>query len=289
MSEESRRELSSTYFVPDRSNDDERVRVEIQSQMITDAMGGVLPEQSDPTRFERVIDIGCGTGGWLIETAKTYPDIKFLAGADISIHMIEYARKYAREQQVSDRVEFHVMDALRMIEFPEEYFDLVNQRLGLSYLRTWDWPNLLQEYQRIARAGGIIRITEGDVFGETNSPALTWFFELVRSVFYRAGHMFTPERTGVTSKLPDLLQRFGFLNVERRAVVSHYKMGTPTMETFIEDMRLSFRTMLPFLHKWTHVPENYDALCQQALHEMQDPGFTAAWEMVTVWGENPQR
>lgn len=38
--------------------------------MVTKAMGGALPEQADPTLFRRVLDIGCGTGGWLIEVEE---------------------------------------------------------------------------------------------------------------------------------------------------------------------------------------------------------------------------
>jgi len=281
------RELSSTYFVQDRSSDEERKRVQMQDAMYTKRLGGVLPEQPEPISFQRVIDIGCGTGGWLVEVAKTYPQIKLLIGADISHRMVEYARKLAHDEQVDDRVEFHVMDALRMIEFPKHYFDLINQRLGLSYLRTWDWPNLFQKYQYAARNGAVIRLTESDVFGETNSPALTKLFALAREAFYRAGHMFTPERTGVTSELPGLMQRTGFYDVEQRQISLHYNMNTPEMEAFREDMKLTFRTIVPFLRKWTLLPENYEALYQEALREMQDPGFTADWDTVTVWGKNP--
>ena len=71
-------EHSSTYIVQDRSNQEELARVRIQGQMITTCMGGVLPEQPDPHRFKRVLDVGCGTGEWLIEMAKTYPDISLL-------------------------------------------------------------------------------------------------------------------------------------------------------------------------------------------------------------------
>jgi ubiquinone/menaquinone biosynthesis C-methylase UbiE len=104
----------STYFVQDRTNKDERTRVQIQDTMITKEMGGVLPEQADPTRFRQVIDVGCGTGGWLIATAKTYPDISSLVGIDISNRMVEFARKQAKAELVDDRVDFQVMDALRL-------------------------------------------------------------------------------------------------------------------------------------------------------------------------------
>jgi len=289
MSTEPRRELSSTYFVPDRSSDDERKRVQIQDAVYTRRMGGVLPEQTEPIHFRRVVDVGCGTGIWLIELAKAYPEIELLIGADISIHMIEYARKQAKAEGVDDRVEFHVMDALRMIEFPRHYFDLVNQRLGMSYLRTWDWPNLFQKYQYTAQPGALIRITEGDVFGETSSPALAQLFDLALDAFYRAGHLFTHERSGVTGALAGLMQRHGFYDVESRPIPLHYTMGTSEMEAFSEDLRLLFRTIIPFLRKWTRLPENYDALYQDALHEMQDPGFTVNCDLATIWGKNPPR
>ncbi len=130
-----RRDHSSTYFVQDRSNKEELSRLQIQDQMVTTSMGGVLPEQPDPTIFQRVLDVGCGTGGWLIEAAKTYSTMSLLVGVDVSERMIEYAQAQAEAQQVSDRVQFRTMDALRMLEFPTEYFHLVNQRFGASYLR----------------------------------------------------------------------------------------------------------------------------------------------------------
>ena len=132
------REHPSTYFVQDRSNEEEMTRLQIQGQMITAGMGGVLPEQPRPASLQRVLDVGCGTGDWLLEVARTYPSISHLVGVDVSSTMIQYARAQAAAQHVDSRVQFHVMDALRMLEFPPASFDLVNQRLGMSYLRTWD-------------------------------------------------------------------------------------------------------------------------------------------------------
>ena len=283
-----RQEQPSTYIVQGRSNEEELTRLQIQDHLVTIGMGGVLPEQPDPARFQRVLDVGCGTGGWLIEAAKTYPTMKLLVGVDASLTFVESARAQAEAEQVSNRVEFLVMDALRMLEFPVKYFDLVNLRFGQSYLRTWDWPKLLLEFQRVTRPKGVVRITESDIV-ESTSPALTRLSQLTLDTVYQAGHFFTPERKGVTSELARLLQRAGFRQVQTRAFALEYRGGTADGQRFAEDMGHVFRTALPFLRKWTHVPDDYEAIYQQMLSEMQQPDFVATWGMLTVWGYNSPR
>lgn len=280
----SRKEHPSTYFVQDRSNMEEMARLQIQDQLVTAGMGGALPEQSNLANFRRVLDVGCGTGNWLLEVARVLPAEALLIGVDVSKKMLDYARTQADAQGVANRVEFHTMDALRMLEFPRSYFDLVNQRLGSSYLRTWDWPNLLQGLQRVTKTGGVIRITEDDIFGETNSPALTRLYTMGRAAFFQAGHLFTPERDGVTSKLLDLLRQQGIQDVQTRAVMLEYG---PEDDGFWEDTKFLFRTILPFLRKWLRVPDDYDKIYQQALAEIRQPGFFARWEIVTAWGKCP--
>src|SRR6266567_1686958 len=161
-----RREHPSTYFVQDRSNVDELTRVAIQDQIITTGMGGVLPEQPDPTRFQRVLDVGCGTGGWLIETARTYPTMSLLVGVDVNSKMIEYAQAQAESQQVNDRVQFRAMDALRMLEFSADFFDLVNLRFGMSFLRKWDWPKLLHGFQDVQTRAHTLEYRAGTALGQ---------------------------------------------------------------------------------------------------------------------------
>ena len=283
-----RREHPSTYFVQDRSSEEEITRLLIQDQMITAGMGGVLPEQPDPAIFQRMLDVGCGPGGWLIEAARTYPSMNLLVGVDVSSRMVECARAQAIAQQVSDRVEFHTMDALRMLEFPSDSFDLVNQRAGGSYLRTWDLPKLLSEFQRITRKGGVIRLTEANII-ESTSPALTRHSYLLFQAFCQAGHFFTKDWKGLTSELAHLLQKSGLQNVQTRSFTLEYRGGTAEGQRFAEDMRRFFRTIAPFLRRWSWVPEDYQDLCQQALHEMQQPDFVATWGMLTAWGRVPLR
>jgi ubiquinone/menaquinone biosynthesis C-methylase UbiE len=280
-----RPERPSTYFVQDRSNEEELTRLTIQDQILTKSMGGVLPEQADPAIFRQVLDVGCGTGGWLIEVAKAYPAMTRLIGIDISERMITYARAQAKAHQVSDRIEFHTMDALCQLEFPDGYFDLVNQRLGLSYLRTWDWLQVLQEFQRVARLGGVIRLTEANIV-ESNSPALARREELLLQAFFHAGHFFKLEKDGVTKELSPLLHRHGFRKIQTHTYTLEYRAGTAEGERFAENMKHGFRTLQPFIRKWTRVPDDYKAVYQQMSSEMAQPGFVANWSLLTAWGNN---
>jgi len=280
------RELPSTYFVQDRSNEEEMNRLQIQDLMIIAGMGGVLPEQADLTSFQQVLDVGCGTGGWLIETAKAYPTLPMLVGVDVSSRMLEYAQAQAARQQVGERVQFRMMDALRMLEFPTASFDLVNQRLGMSFLRTWDWPKLLSEYQRITRPGGVIRVTESN-FPASGSQALTRLSALFMRALSQAGHLFSPDDTnGVINELTRLLEWQGLRNVQTRLHTLEYRSGTAEGQSFYEDVLHMFRTLLPFFHKWSRVPDDYGEIYQEALNDIQQPGFVATWNLLTAWGAN---
>ena len=283
------REHPSTYFVQDRENQEEMDRLEIQDKMATAGMGGVLPEQPDPTRFRRVLDVGCGTGEWLLETARTYPTLEKLFGADISGKMVDYARAKAEAQQLEKRVQFKTMDALRFLEFPDASFDLVNQRAAFSWLRTWEWTKILSEYQRVTRHGGIIRITEPHTWSGGNSPALTKLCDILLLAMHRAGHLFTASHDGMTRELTRLMTEHGIQDVQTRLHTLVYSRGTAEFHYFYEDMVRFYRVAVPFLNKWTNVPSDYQEIYQQALIEMQEPGFSTTVMLLTAWGIRPQR
>lgn len=259
-------------------------RLRMQDQMMNTFMGGLLPEQPDPARFTSVLDVGCGTGGWLIELAQTYPTIPRLFGVDVSSKMLAFAREQAAAAGVADRVQFVVMDALRMLEFPDAFFDLVNQRAGMSWLRTWDWPKLLQEYLRVLRSDGIIRITEGDWANRSNSPALTRLNKLILKAAHQAGYLFRPTGEGITEDLASLLSRHGVADVQVRPYTLECRAGTLEGDLFAQDMLHGSRTLKPFIQKWTRLSDDYEQIYQQLLHEMKSPDFVVSGSSVTAWG-----
>ncbi|MFL5660081.1 MAG: class I SAM-dependent methyltransferase [Ktedonobacteraceae bacterium] len=278
---------SGTYFVQDQKNEEELRRLANQDHLVTTSMGGVLPEQANPRAFQRVLDIACGTGGWAIEVAQTYPEMS-LVGIDINLRMIEYARAQATAQHVDDRVEFHVMDALRVLDFPDASFGMVNLRFALSFVRTWDWPRVLNELLRVVRPEGVVRLTDEEVIHQSTSPGAMQFCEMLLCTLFRSGHLFAQESAGLTAHLAPLLSRNGFQQVQTRAYPLQYRAGTPEGQVYIEDGMYVLQTLRPFLQKWGCISKDYDAIHQQTLDELHRPDFCATWHLLTAWGHRPQ-
>jgi ubiquinone/menaquinone biosynthesis C-methylase UbiE len=282
-------EHPNTYAVQDHY-EEELKRLQLQDEVTTLTLGGLLPEQEHPEDLRRVLDVACGNGGWLIRMAKKYPDIAQLIGGDVNNLMLNSGRARASEEQVDDRVEFHQMDALRMLEFPTDYFDLVNQRFGMSYLRTWDWPKLLQEFQRVTRPGGVIRLTESDYPFASSSPTVLHLFRLLTQATYQAGHLFALDKNGVSDELARLLHQYGGIEeVQTRTYMIDHRAGTAEGTLFAEDVKHIFRVALPFLQKWTRVPDDYEEIYQRMLSEMQHPDCVTTVQVVTAWGIKEQQ
>jgi SAM-dependent methyltransferase len=112
-------------------------------------------------RAIRILDLGCGTGSWLLRLAVRARDLGFSAidglGVDISPAMIDIARsrlRYAFDPHIGLR--FDVADMLDAIgEEDEGSFDIV---ICLGVL------NHLTADQRARAAAGIERVCDGEIF-----------------------------------------------------------------------------------------------------------------------------
>jgi len=289
ISPHSHQQISGTYIVPGRFDEEELTRLPIQDQFITDGMGGALPEQPDPTVLRCILDVGCGVGGWLMQTAQAYPVILHLVGIDINPRMIAYAREQAEQQKVGNRVEFLVMDALRVLEFPSSSFDLVNLRMGASYIRTWDWPKVLQEFVRVARPGGVIRVTENDLIGSSNSAAFNHLSDLLVQAFYQAGYLFTPDHESLLLEIPGLMKQQGIRDVQVYPHTLKFHGNTSTGQDFAEDVERAIPVIVPFLQKWLRLPEDFEEIAQQVISDMKQADFLATWKLLTAWGNRALR
>jgi ubiquinone/menaquinone biosynthesis C-methylase UbiE len=280
----------NVYFM-DPESSAEMARLINQDRLTTRCMGGLFSEHStaDLASVRRVLDIGCGPGGWVQEVAYAYPKME-VVGIDISQTMISYARTQAQVQRL-DNAYFQIMDATKPLNFSDGSFDLVNARF-IGFFPKAVWPQFLQECVRITRPGGIIRLTEIEtgMCGITNSVALERLNELGTRALYLSGHGFSPDgrHVGTTPLLARFLRDAGYQNVQQRAHVMDYSAQTEAHEGNYQNIMVGFKLFQPFLLRAGETTqEELDQLYEQMLVDMRSADFCGLAYFLTVWGKKP--
>jgi len=105
-----------------------------------------------------VLDVGTGTGVVALQAARTVGINGRVIGVDLSDAMLAAARRKAAEADVSDRVEFHKMDA-EALEIEARCFDRVLSLFALLHFP--DPLHALKEMFRVLRPGGRLVVAVG--------------------------------------------------------------------------------------------------------------------------------
>ena len=287
MPEELRQEEENTYIL-DAESATEMARLSKQDRLITKGMGGLFSERDDIAGMHDILDIACGPGAWVLEVAYSYPHIH-VVGGDISRTMITYARTQASVQGLTN-ADFYVMDVLKRLDFPDNSFDLVNARFLVGFMPQKAWPTILQECLRILRPGGVLRLTEFDEPGTTNSPAFEEWLALTFSTTRKAGLTAAPDgrNFGITPLLRRFLLEAGCQVINSRSHVIDFSNGTPAYEPMYENCEIAFKLVQPFIIKLAGISqEEVDQKYQKMLAEMTTQDFCGLWYYLTVWGQKP--
>src|SRR5258708_13390899 len=157
-------------YIFDPESGTEMVRLTKQHRIVTKQMGGLFPQEVDLAAIQRVLDLACGPGGWVLDVAFAYPKIE-VVGVDISQAMTSYARAQTQVQRLHNAA-FNTMNILKPLEFDDDSFDFVNARMLAGVLSPKDWLGLIKLCKRILRPGGMLRLTEAGDLGITNTAPL---------------------------------------------------------------------------------------------------------------------
>jgi len=192
-------------YILDTENTAEMARLTKQDRLVTTGMGGLAAAYDDLSGRHHLLDIACGPAGWALDLASTFPHIN-VVGIDINRQMIAYAQAQAQARQLAN-ADFRVMDALQPLAFPEHSFDLVNARFLVGFMPRAAWLPLLRECLRVLRPGGLIRLTEFDEPGTTNSEAFEQWDAITFNATRKAGLTAAPggRNFGITPLLGRLL------------------------------------------------------------------------------------
>jgi ubiquinone/menaquinone biosynthesis C-methylase UbiE len=279
----------NTYFL-DAESAEEMARLDDQDGVFTQGMGGLLAERgNDFTGIMDALDIGCGPGGWVRDVAFTHPEVH-VTGIDISERMIEYAEAQAQIRGLTN-AHFLVMDATQPLVFPDESFDFINARYMLGFLTADLWPLVLRDFWRLLRPGGLLRLTESETFGSSNSSSMEQFARLLTASFKKAGHSLAPQsrHNGIVPALPPLLRQIGFEDVKMNAHVLNYSYGMPAYKSITQDWEIGYKLAFNYFLE-TGVAASEAELRQlhaQMLEEFQRPDFCAYHDLLSTSAQKP--
>eukprot|EP00088_Acartia_fossae_P042631 TRINITY_DN4481_c0_g1_i1.p1 TRINITY_DN4481_c0_g1~~TRINITY_DN4481_c0_g1_i1.p1 ORF type:complete len:276 (-),score=72.18 TRINITY_DN4481_c0_g1_i1:141-968(-) len=176
----------------------------------------MLTQKLDLQRNQKVLDIGCGTGGSAFYMARRYEvDVH---GVDLSTNMVAIATDYRTEMEaaVKHRVQFYVEDAVAM-EYPKQFYDIVYSRDTILHIK--DKLGLFQSFNSTLKSGGKLLITDYCKGDQAHSE------EFIEYVKRRDYELHTVKEYG------NILQRAGFVDVEALDVTN---LMTEMLETELE-------------------------------------------------------
>jgi len=249
--------------------------------------GQPFPEQTDVSSIHRVLDIASENGEWAISAAQALPQVQFV-GIERNAQLVENARAQAKASGVSNAT-FTVMDPFAPLDLPDGTFDLVNARYIVGLLEAAAWPNVLREFVRVTRPGGVIRLVENDL-PISNTVAFAHLGALISDALYETKRSFSSEGRllSVTPALKRLLQDAGCQEVQQAVWFINFSAGIPAHADICQHLAQTYRSVQPLLIRMgVTTQEAVEQTYQQMLSEMQSDDFCAGAFSLTVWGTRP--
>ncbi|PFH46520.1 hypothetical protein AMATHDRAFT_69619 [Amanita thiersii Skay4041] len=114
--------------------------------------------QSPPIR---ALDLGCGTGSWILNAAKVWKDCQFVGLDIVPLHP---DLQQIGLPDLAARITWVQANFLEKLPFPDDEFDYVHvKRISLGVPED-KWDSLLEEITRVMKPGGAFELIEEDLF-----------------------------------------------------------------------------------------------------------------------------
>jgi len=183
-------------------------------QEIKRLMLGLAPAREG----DRVLDVGCGIGLETARLARRVGPSGCVAGIDVSVPMIEEARRRAGSDGA--QIEYAVMDA-QHLDFPDAAFDLCRTERVLRYIEQPD--RALREMARVVRPGGSVVAFDFDSDATVIDAPDAVLTRRVREILDAA-----VPHGWIGRQLPRLFREVGLIEIE---VVPHVLL-LPSLESY---------------------------------------------------------
>jgi len=132
-----------------------------QTSWVTNEESKEIPQALAITLVSRVLEIGCGSGGYALHVAETTGCT--VVGVDVNEAGIRNGKALSRARNLSDRVLFEHCDASQKLPFPDATFDAAFANDVLCHIP--GRPALLQEVLRVLKPQGRLLFSDALVIG----------------------------------------------------------------------------------------------------------------------------
>lgn len=128
---------------------------------------------------ETVLEVGFGTGDYVVALAQAVGTSGKVYGIDIAQGMINVALSKVEKKRLSERVELKHGDAVSL-PFEADFFDAVLMNFTLELFDTTEIPQVLNECKRVLRSGGRICVV---ALSRKRPSFMVRFYEWVHTTF----------------------------------------------------------------------------------------------------------
>lgn len=218
--------------------------------------GNKLIDDLDMKVYEYVLDVGCGNGRTTFELLVRNPKLK-ISAFDISETQIEVARQSCCEKGYSDRIDFYVMDALKL-DVHEKY-DLVFSNATLHWITSS--KKMYSLLYNALKPGGRLAVHQG---GDGSYSGL---HDIVRQAAKNLGFdrqlkdwtfpVFYPTK----EEMEELLQVIGFRQISVESVYNDGREYEHLIENFEKASLIFYRPMLNSEDEYKALTDEYYRLC----------------------------
>ncbi|CAG8562892.1 12843_t:CDS:2 [Ambispora leptoticha] len=241
---------NSAYAVPNDEEEAERlIRYHNAGKSI---WGGLFksPVEKKLKEGANVIDIGCGSGTWLIDMARKYPNSNF-TGIDFS--------PIFPTDGIPSNAQFINYNLLDGLPFEDSSFDFIHQKFLVVAFTQVQWEEkVIPELIRLGRPGGWIEFVESDPYLSSDGESTQRICNAFRDFLTSKGL-----NIQLSDDLPLLLEntnKFSEVRKERKRIILGRRGGKAGEETlkFLTKGMESGRIWLSASMNIT--PEHYDLL-----------------------------